>query len=601
LLGGAAEKLTAFKDWIIKKITTPASMKKILAKAGKHAAAYGASATGIGVVVTVGLEVGFAMSAFYDGYNDAERILQIPAGTATTGMKMLCGFVSAALQAIPIIGWVLEPEDVIQGAISTVGAVFGVTEDVLNQVRKVGDKANQGISQVTNKIAETAQKAQAAASSVFSNFAGYGQDMLDQGKEKAQSVWDKFTGYGSELVNKAGGMVSKAANWVKDKAGAAVQGAKDMAKSAYNTAANMASSAVDTVKSGAQKVGSAISNEYEYAKNKVKSALGYGKFGHGKWGRGFQSQQDPSIAGESFNVAGDTAPETVDERACAETTGVNVLSALGMPTSSNDVLDAVDFAAGRGHVAPDDGTKDTFFKDYLGQYGVQTRHINPNSAANTNNPVILMGKDKSNTPDKESQGLSKTPYGDQPHYVLGMGTDKDGNMTVVDPDTPDAAPQKYRASDVLSHSSLAIEAGMGKFNKSLGRKKWGKGPTIDEKPPFGSVASAIASKVGSDHPELFWAQMMVETGGPEAERKWMQDHPQYGDICNYGGFTWYPGMGEEYKGPPRPANEGGYYAKFKSDAEYADMAYRKVYQDYQDELKQATNAKDFAHILKAHG
>ena len=374
-----------------------------------------------------------------------------------------------------------------------------------------------------------------------------------------------------------------------------------MAKSAYDTAANVASGAVDAVKSGAQKAGNAVSNEYEYVKNKAKSTLGFGKFGHGKWGRGFQSQQDPSIAGQSFNVQGDTSSETVDERACAETTGVNVLSALGMPTSSNDVLDAVDFAAGRGYVVPDDGTKDTFFKDYLGQYGVQTHHINPSSAANTNNPVILMGKDKSNTPDKESKGLSNTPYGDQPHYVLGMGTDSNGNMTVVDPDTPNAAPQKYRASDVLNHSSLAIEAGMGKFNKSLGRKKWGKGPTIDENPPFGSVASAIASKTGSDHPELFWAQMMVETGGPDAERKWMQDHPEYGDICNYGGFTWYPGMGEEYKGPPRPSNEGGYYAKFKSDAEYADMAYRKVYQSYQDDIKQATNAQEFAHILKEHG
>ena len=603
LLGGAAEKLTTFKDWVIKKITTPACMKKILAKAGKHAAAYGAGATGIGVVVTVGMEVGFAMSSFYDGYNDAERLLQIPAGTATTGMKLLCGFVSAALQAIPIIGWVLEPEDVMQGAVSTIGPVFGVSEDDLNKVRKVSDKASKGLSQITDKIAETAEKAKNAAGSVFSNYAGYGQNMDDPGNngDKNQSVWDKFKGYGSELLDKAGGAASKVYNWVKDKAGSAVQGVKDMAKSAYDTAANVASGAVDAVKSGAQKAGNAVSNEYEYVKNKVKSTLGFGKFGHGKWGRGFQSQQDPSIAGQSFNVQGDTSSETVDERACAETTGVNVLSALGMPTSSNDVLDAVDFAAGRGYVAPDDGTKDTFFKDYLGQYGVQTHHINPSSAANTNNPVILMGKDKSNTPDKESKGLSNTPYGDQPHYVLGMGTDSNGNMTVVDPDTPNAAPQKYRASDVLNHSSLAIEAGMGKFNKSLGRKKWGKGPTIDENPPFGSVASAIASKTGSDHPELFWAQMMVETGGPDAERKWMQDHPEYGDICNYGGFTWYPGMGEEYKGPPRPSNEGGYYAKFKSDAEYADMAYRKVYQSYQDDIKQATNAQEFAHILKEHG
>ena len=502
LLGGAAEKLTTFKDWVIKKITNPASMKKILAKAGKHAAAYGASATGIGVVVTVGMEIGFAMSSFYDGYNDAERLLQIPAGTATTGMKMLCGFVSAALQAIPIIGWVLEPEDVMQGAVSTIGPVFGVSEDDLNQVRKVGDKTNKGISQITTKIAETAEKAKDAAGSIFSNFAGYGQDMLNNGKEKAQSVWDKFKSYGSELIDKAGRTASKVYNWVKDKAGAAVQGAKDMAKSVYNTAANMASGAVDAVKSGAQKVGSSISNEYEYVKNKV---LGLGKFGRGKWGKGFQSQQDPSIAGQSFNVQGDTSPETVDERACAETTGVNVLSALGMPTSSNDVLDAVDFAAGRGHVAPDDGTKDTFFKDYLGQYGVQTRHINPSSAGNTNNPVILMGEDKSNTPEKEDSGLSKTPYGDQPHYVLGMGTDQDGNMTVVDPDTPDATPQKYRASDVLNHSSLAIEAGMGKFSNKHGRGRWGKDGDDSENKNIlskaadlaSSAASAVKDKVGS--------------------------------------------------------------------------------------------------------
>ena len=470
LLGGAAEKLTTFKDWVIKKITAPASMKKILAKAGKHAAAYSASLTGIGAVVTVGMEVGFAMSSFYDGYNDAERILQIPAGSATTGMKMLCGFVSATLQAIPIIGWVLEPEDVIQGAISTVGAVFGVTEDALNKLRQEGDKAEKGISKLTNKLADAAQNAKSAASSVFSNFAGYGADLLNRGKEKAKSIWDKFTGYGSELLNKAGGMASNAANWVKDKASGAVDWAKDKAS----------------------KVGSAISNEYEYAKNKVKSMLGFGKYKHGrgKWGRGFQSQQDPSIAGQSFSVQGDTSPETVDERACAETTGVNVLSALGMPTSSNDVLDAVDFAAGRGHVAPDDGTKDSFFKDYLGQYGVQTRHISPSKAADTTNPVILMGEDKSNTPDKEDHGLSKTPYGDQPHYVLGMGTDQDGNMTVVDPDTPDATPQKYRATDVLNHSSLAIEAGMGKFSKH-GRGRWGKDGDNDS-----GENKSILSKVG---------------------------------------------------------------------------------------------------------
>ena len=79
--------------------------------------------------------------------------------------------------------------------------------------------------------------------------------------------------------------------------------------------------------------------------------------------------------------------------------------------------------------------------------------------------------------------------------------------------------------------------------------------------------------------------MMYETGGPDRVKK---DIAKMGfDDFNYGGFTWYPGMGENYRGAPRPASEGGYYAKFSSDAEYADMAYKKVYQSYADELKNA--------------
>ena len=145
----------------------------------------------------------------------------------------------------------------------------------------------------------------------------------------------------------------------------------------------------------------------------------------------------------------------------------------------------------------------------------------------------------------------------------------------------------------------AIEAGYGAGSK---KSKYGKGP--DEDPPFASIAAGLADRLGSKHPELFWAQLMHETGGPEKYKSDVQEYviPKIGvDDHNYGGFTWYSGMGEERKGVPRPANEGGYYAKFLSDQDYVDRTAKDVFSFYKDEIASASTPEEFAAITKSHG
>ena len=203
----------------------------------------------------------------------------------------------------------------------------------------------------------------------------------------------------------------------------------------------------------------------------------------------------------------------------------------------------------------------------------------------------MMGQDENIMGGMGKYGMGGPVYGPYPHYIAVTGKDDQGNYIVQD--SEGSPNQRVSGKYLKDHSSLAM-AGMG---------KWGRGPAVDEDPPFGSIAATLAKSVGSQHPELFWAQMMFETGGPERAKADIQKviNSIGTDDFNYGGFTWYPGMGEEYRGMPRPANEGGYYAKFKSDAEYADMAFNKVYKSYKDSLAKAENADDFARILKENG
>ena len=327
----------------------------------------------------------------------------------------------------------------------------------------------------------------------------------------------------------------------------------------------------------------------------VKSFFGFGKFGPSYGMGGFYSQLDPSVANIPFNVSGDTQKQTIGDSACGPAALMNVASALGKDKfgrGSGDLAKAsMDALA---YKEKDGGTKPGYFNAEANKLGFSTKKVpvsSVDSELDKGHPVIMMGQDPSVGMGMGKYGMGNPVYGPYPHYIAVTGKDDQGNYIVQD--SEGSPNQRVSGKYLKEHSSLAM-AGMG---------KWGRGPAIDEDPPFGSIAATIAKSVGSQHPELFWAQMMFETGGPERARADMQKtiNTIGSDDFNYGGFTWYPGMGEDYKGMPRPSNEGGYYAKFKSDAEYADMAYNKVYKSYKDSIAKAENADDFARILKENG
>ena len=323
----------------------------------------------------------------------------------------------------------------------------------------------------------------------------------------------------------------------------------------------------------------------------VKSFFGFGKLGPSDptYGMGgFYSQKDPSISDIPFNVSGDTQKQTIGDSACGPAALMNVASALGKDKfgrGSGDLVKAsMDALA---YKEKDGGTKPGYFNAEANKLGFSTKKVpvsSVDSELDKGHPVIMMGQDPSVGAGMGKYGRGEPVYGPYPHYIAVTGKDDQGNYIVQD--SEGSPNQRVSGKYLKEHSSLAM-AGMG---------KWGRGSAVDEDPPFGSIAATLAKSVGSQHPELFWAQMMFETGGPDhiKESKWQEE------CHNYGGFTWYPSMGEEYKGPNRPSGEGGYYAKFKSDAEYADKAFNKVYKKYKDELAKADNPEDFASVLKKH-
>ena len=503
IMGGKAKPaLIKFGDFIMQKMSNPQNISKIVSRASKKMAGYAASVTGFGIAVTVGLEVGFAIKAFYEGYNKAEEYLKIPSGTATMAMKMLCGFTAAVLQAIPVIGWVLDPEDVIDNVVDIVGPALGVTKEVVDQVRRTGEKAETAVSGAMDTVMEGARKAGGLMSSAWDSVKGFGSDLLDKGSKMASSAWDTVKGFGSSLYEGAKSLGSKALNkavaakdWLVDKAGSAVQGVK-----------NVASSAMDAIS--------------DFGSSVRKSITGGSKWGRGRWGRGtdafnsFHSQIDP-VNNMGYNTFGDTEMQSMADSGCGPASAANMAAALGIPM---DTKNAAQYALDHGYKEKDGGTKPGFFKDYLGKSGIDTQNLSSQNdikkSLQSGNPVLLMGTDGSNTPAKEARGTSSTPFGTNPHYVVATGMDGD-NITIQDPESS-VPNQQYKTSQVLNKSSLAMSAGMGRWGR--GRSSWGRGAKnlIARAAQYASIRKGKSGRGrwgrGADNAETIWDWLTKEQG-----------------------------------------------------------------------------------------
>jgi len=431
---------------LLEKMAAPKNIAKIVEKLGAKlsmAAAYatvGAATAGIGDVV---LAVGEAISWFWHGWSGSDELYQIKSGS-TAGMKFVAGFVDAVVNMIPILGYVIQTDDVLDMALGIIGPPCGFTRADVEKLRNGG-------SDSTNES----------------------QDNKDPSENKGPSG--------------VGGFFQKSWNSAKDIASNTWDSVKNFAANAWDSTKKMANNAWDSVKNGAQNISDKVGNAYNSAKNTVatwmdkNSATGKTgpKFGRGAGtlADGFHSQLDPANA-MNFNTSQDSTPQTMEDSGCGPVSATNMASALGV---NIDPKSAAKYALSKGYKEKDGGTEPGYFGDILGKYGIGTEQVQSPTDIKSNlsqgNPVLLMGKD--------NKGVNNdNPYGQYNHYVVGTGMDGKGNITVQDPEstTPD---KMYKASSVLGKSSMAIAAGKGKFGRGnkvlksamgkLGTGKWGRG------------------------------------------------------------------------------------------------------------------------------
>ena len=123
---------------------------------------------------------------------------------------------------------------------------------------------------------------------------------------------------------------------------------------------------------------------------------------------------------------------------------------------TNEFLNASGFALNNNYKEQDGGTYPRFFKDYLNKNNIDVNSTGSNKEILSNlsqgNPVILMGKDSSNSGD--------TPYGSEPHYVVATGYDGK-NITVEDSESKTGS-NIYNANQVLSHSNIKMTTNSNK-------------------------------------------------------------------------------------------------------------------------------------------
>lgn len=224
----------------------------------------------------------------------------------------------------------------------------------------------------------------------------------------------------------------------------------------------------NNIKSGATKaakatgevlkdVGSSAWSGLKSAGSGIANAFGFGSSNTTKYGTGRFYQNDPSIAWMPFNKANDTIRQTIGDSGCAPVAAANAVNyAYG---TGADPISASKLAL--GYKEKNGGTNPKFFEDYFSRNGLGSDKLHGQgsilNSIKSGNPVVLMGKD--------SYADSNSPYGPNPHYVVGKGLDRNGNIIVDDPESITGS-RAFPANKVLGKSSVAIAA--SKYGKGLG-------------------------------------------------------------------------------------------------------------------------------------
>ena len=185
-----------------------------------------------------------------------------------------------------------------------------------------------------------------------------------------------------------------------------------------------------------------------------------------KVGFGAGKHVDQRMSNMRYNAPGDTEYQTVADSGCGPAAAVSVLNQYG----KGKLEEAAKYSLANGYKEPNGGTYPGFFKDYLGQNGIDTQYeSDPNKIMGNlaqGKPVILMGT---------GNGNNRTPYdgANGSHYVTATGIDRSGNMIIEDPDDRRGA-LKYNARNVLDRPSIAISTSPSGRSRSLISNSYGK-------------------------------------------------------------------------------------------------------------------------------
>ena len=623
----ASAAVQKFCEAILKKVTSPAGIKAAGKKLAQQAAAGAAGAASFGVGALV-VEAGFAVSNFIHGMNNAEEMLKLPPGTATTGIKVAAGLVTAICGAIPVIGAFIPEDWVLEQCIEIVGPALGFGKSDLDKLRKAGNKEEEQSAKdaaapttegdsfaqtiknaAKGTVANVVQSAQSFASTIADNASAMASAVSNAAGKAAAWASDTASKVGSWISDKA----SNGAKWLANTASSAYNGIKEVGSSAFNAAKNAAgwvgntvSSGIDTVKGLGSKAWNAVFGKGKHDKPTAPIP----KYGMGS-GAQFYSQLDPQYD-MSMNVPGDDINQRTSDSGCGPISAINAISALGKQA---DPKEAIRFAVNNGYKETDGGIYPGFFQDYLSTKGINAENIfkSYNEASDEDDnmvkeakvkakeksfmkalikgPVVLMGEDdRGETPD--------TPYAENPHYVTATGIDEKGNVLVQDPEsyTPD---KSYKMSDLLSHSSIGIGTsnyglgkhsrfGMSKYTKLTNR--FGRGTDNELSPDhMWALANWCASKTNVDA-KLIYGQWYHESGGFTS------------DLCkqnyNFGGMTQAEPTGD----PSDKQPDGNFwYMHFGNPEEWAEY-FANYLNKYMDSPSVAgmTNVSDYANALKSN-
>lgn len=325
----------------------------------------------------------------------------------------------------------------------------------------------------------------------------------------AEPVEDMIEGVSEKVTD-----VKEKATDIKNNVDKKVNDVKEGAVNAYNNAVNVAKETANNVKQGAvnayNNASAAVNNFAENAYDTFASWSWGGRSGliRGRYsaGNSFVSQLDPKYANMSVGTS------NVNDIGCGPAAAVMAINQIN--GNKANMRSATSLA---GKYQTGNGVDAAFFDAYFKQHGTTATYYqgsNPDGMNNImndlsgGNPVILMGRDASNT------SKSNSPFGPSNHYVVASGFDKFGNIIVKDPESNKSMTYP---STILNNVELGVGMRGGMAASGSRRKRNGIANRIMSRArKFIGIAGAGPQGTINDLTKYVWKRLIDAGYSPAA-------------------------------------------------------------------------------------